>query len=188
MYQMKMLFMLISCLMTPPHSKKPSMLVELVEKEDSCGIEEDTQSYSTEDESLADTDYVFSDDVILKKSIVGANKELETGKKMAETIAVESQNKCRKMNKKKLAAGRAFGQQNRDDKTGDFKLYDGKNIPMHEESESINSEGRNSNSKASDDDSLKRRKSRYVKFRPEHDMVDPKFFVGLLFDDKQIFK
>ncbi|XP_027165709.1 uncharacterized protein LOC113765678 [Coffea eugenioides] len=52
----------------------------------------------------------------------------------------------------------------------------------------MNSEELNSNDEASKEDSSKRRKPRYVRFRPERDMVDPKFFVGLLFDDKRIFK
>ena len=48
---------------------------------------------------------------------------------------------------KRPVVGGAFRQQNRDDKTGDFKLCDGENIEVYEESETINSEELNSNSK-----------------------------------------
>ena len=162
-----------------------------MEEENGYGIEEDVQSDSTENESLVDSDYDFrddEDDVIFKKSVVDADKELEKAKETAETVVDESKNEGRKNEQKKPVIGGAFRQQNRNDTTGDFNLYDGENIQVHEESESMNSEELNSNNEASDEDSSKRRKPRYVRFRLEHDMVDPKFFVGLLFDDKRIFK
>ena len=78
--------------------------IELMEEEDDCGVEEDAQSDSTEDESLVDSDYDFKDDkddVIFKKSVVGADKELEKAKEIVETIVVEGKNECKKKKNKK---------------------------------------------------------------------------------------
>lgn len=51
----------------------------------------------------------------------------------------------------------------------------------------MNTKEFNGNCYSSDEDTLVK-KPQYVRFRPERDMKDPKFFVGLLFDNKKLFK
>ena len=70
----------------------------------------------------------------------------------------------------------------------DLNLYDGDVIPVHEQSASINTHELNSYCESSDEDNLRMRKPKYVRFKPKIDMAEPKFYVGLLFNDKQIFK
>ena len=68
-----------------------------------------------------------------------------------------------------------------------FDVYDGDQIPVQEESDSINTEELHSCHDSSDENTS-RSKPKYVRFRPEVDMQKPKLFVGLLFDTKMLFK
>lgn len=165
--------------------------VEVFEEEDACEVDDDAKSESTDAESFNDSDYDFSKDedkVIFQKSVADTEKEI--GQKIGETAA--NRKTCGSRNDtRKSGPTQTFKQESskiKDRVGGDFNLYDGDPIPVHEQSVSINTQELNSSCESSDDDSSRKRKPKYVRFRPEIDMVDPKFFVGLLFDDKEIFK
>ena len=65
----------------------------------------------------------------------------------------------------------------------DFNIYAREQMPINKKSDSVNTKKFNGNYY---EDTLVK-KPQYVSFRPERDMKDPKFFVGLLFDTKKLF-
>ncbi|XP_027156709.1 uncharacterized protein LOC113757788 [Coffea eugenioides] len=141
--------------------KDTTVPVEVIEEEDDCIVDDDAELESTDAESFHDSDYDFSkdeDDVIFPKVVA-----------------------------RKTAACKQESNKNGADED-DLNLYGGDPIVVHEESATINTEDLNNCCESSDEDSLRIRKPRYIRFRPEIDMAEPKFYAGLLFDDKQIFK
>ena len=69
----------------------------------------------------------------------------------------------------------------------DFNIYDGEQIPINEELDSINTRELNGNCYSLDENTLGK-KPLYVRFRPEINIKDPKIFVGLFFNTKKLFK
>ncbi|KAL3520854.1 hypothetical protein ACH5RR_019003 [Cinchona calisaya] len=68
----------------------------------------------------------------------------------------------------------------------DVNIFHGEQIQVNEESDSLNSDDLNSIYSSSDEDV--RPTSRFVLFRPETDMEDPNFYIGLQFSSKNEFK
>ena len=60
----------------------------------------------------------------------------------------------------------------------DWNLYGGDPIVVHEESATMNTEDLNSCCESSDEDSLRMRKPRYIRFRPEIDMPNQNSMLG----------
>ena len=139
-----------------------------------------------------DSDYDCSkdeDDIIYKNCTSKIDKLFEN---QIGNLEVGMQGKCSetgaKENRKKAYTPKQEHAQVREAyAAADLNIYDGEQIPVQEESDSMNTEELNSYYGSSDEESGPK-KPRYVRFRPEIDMKDPRFFVGLLFDTKKVLK
>ncbi|KAL3513614.1 hypothetical protein ACH5RR_026331 [Cinchona calisaya] len=144
---------------------------------------------SCDGEEFHDSDYDFckdddDDDVIYNQSVATASRDLsivlgikEVGHKEQGIEEPEQHERHEPRQKHKhVKATDAC----------DVNIFHGEQIQVNEESEFLNSDELNSIYSSSDEEV--RPTSRFVLFRPETDMEDPNFYVGLQFTSKNEFK
>ena len=163
------------------------------EKDDGVDDENEPELESTDSgKNFHDSDYDFredEDDIIYKNCATTVDMAID-GQRSVDDASYGGENAILAGEEKKgseqpqKAKAKAKGTLATNH---DCDIYDGDQIPIQEEFDSINTEDFNSCS-SSLDENTSRKKLKYVRFKLEIDIKDPKLFVGLLFDTKKVFK